>query len=113
MHEYGIVQALLRQVEAEARRREATTVRRVRVRIGALSGVDPELLRRAYESFRAGSICAGADLEVVAVAARWVCPACDAEIPPGGILRCAACDRPARLEAGEEILLEHLELEVP
>ena len=47
MHEYSIVGALVEQVESEARQRNATYVRRIRVRIGDLSGVDPELLASA------------------------------------------------------------------
>jgi hypothetical protein len=35
----------------------------------------------------------------------------DRVIPPGSVLRC--CDSPARLAAGDDILLERIEMEVP
>ena len=57
MHEYSIVQSLVNRVEEEARARGATGVHRVGVRLGELSGVDPESLATAYHTFRVGTIC--------------------------------------------------------
>ncbi len=114
MHEYSLVQSLVARVEAEARARRATAVHRVVVRIGDLAGVDPELLETAYDTFRSGTVCEGAKLEVRRVAASWVCPQCRSEIAPGEVLTCPACGSPAELApGGDEILLETLELEVP
>jgi len=113
MHEYSIVQALFEQIEATARARGALAVKRVRVRIGELAGVEPTLLRTAYETFRVRTICEDAPLEVERVGARWTCPGAHGDIPRGRPLQCPACGRPARLAAGDEIVLEQLELEVP
>jgi len=112
MHEYSIVQALLDRVDAEARARDAAAVSRVRLAIGRLAGVESELLRSAFELAREGTRCAGAELEVREVEPRWSCRACGGEVPSGAALRCAACGAPARLAAGDEIVLESLELEV-
>jgi len=113
MHEYSIVSALLERVGAEARARNATAVHRLTVRIGAAAGVEPELLSKAYELFRAGTICAGAELCVEHVAERWVCPGCGRTLERGGILSCEGCGMPARLVSGDEIILERIEMEVP
>jgi len=113
MHEYSIVQSLMGHIEAQAREHGAIAVRHVAVRIGELSGVDPELLRSAYDLMRERSICAAAPLSVTPVAARWACRQCGASVAAGGPLRCPACGAPARLVSGDEILLERLELEVP
>jgi hydrogenase nickel incorporation protein HypA/HybF len=112
MHEYSIVSALLTQVEGHARRHGAGAVHRVRVSLGELSGVDPELLAAAYDLARAGGVCAAAALEVETVAARWECPRCAVALPPRSRLACAACGTPARLAAGDEIVLASLEMEV-
>lgn len=112
MHEYSIVSALLDRVDAEARSRGASRVHKVRVRIGSLSGVEPTLFKTAYETFRNGSLCSGAELEVVPVEARWVCSACEGEVPLGEALVCRACGAPARLSGGDEIVLETIEMEV-
>ncbi|HEY0590279.1 MAG TPA: hydrogenase maturation nickel metallochaperone HypA [Thermoanaerobaculia bacterium] len=113
MHEYGIVRALLDRVEAEAQAHRATAVRSVQLRIGELSGVEPELLGFAFEAFAGGTMCANARLQVSSVPARWECPACATEVARDGALRCPACGGAARLAAGGEIILERLELEVP
>ena len=112
MHEYSIVQALVEKVEAEAGRRGAIAVERVVVRIGELSGVDPELLRTAYVTFRPRTVCENAALDVATVSASWVCRNCGRPVAPGGVLRCGACDAPAVLQHGDEILLERIEMEV-
>lgn len=112
MHEYSIVQALMERVQREVDAHGASAVRRLRVRIGELSGVEAELLAAAYQVFRQHSVCAGAELDIVPVSARWVCPSCDRTIRRGEILRCPECARPARLAAGDEIVLERVELEV-
>ncbi len=114
MHEYSIVQALLDRVRAETEPRgPACRVVRVHVRIGDASGVDPDLLAKAYDTFRERSLCAGAPLEIRRVPAEWSCPRCGAAIEKGAALRCRACSAPARLVQGDEIFLDRIEMEVP
>lgn len=113
MHEYSLVQALVERVEAEAARRGALAVHRLTVRIGELSGVDPELFRTAYDTFREGTLCEHAPLRLERVPATWSCPRCRAAIPRGAVLRCAACGVPARLdEGGDALMLDQIEMEV-
>ena len=112
MHEYSIVQSLVQRINAEVRRADATAVHGIVVSIGELSGVEPELLATAYETFRVGTICEHATLEIRRVPATYRCFACDREIARAAVLRCPWCSRPARLEAGDEITLERIELEV-
>jgi hydrogenase nickel incorporation protein HypA/HybF len=113
MHEASIVSALLARVEAEAAGRGASRVHRVELVLGELAGVEPELLLRAWEVFRARTPCDGAELTVAVEAARWECPRCGTEVSRGGFLSCPACAAPARLAAGGEVTLMRLELEVP
>src|SRR5271166_3593520 len=111
MHEYSIVGALIEEVDAAARSRGATAVRRVCVRIGELSGVDRELLATAYEVFRERTVCADAALSIERAAARWECSQCGCELLRQGVLRCAVCGAAARLAQGDEILLMRIEME--
>ncbi len=113
MHEYSIVASLMERVEAEAQSRRATAVHHIRVRIGELAGIEPDLFATAFEMCREHSICAGAELEIVPAETHWQCPGCGAEITPGAILQCPECSLPARLAGGHEILLERIEMEVP
>lgn len=112
MHEYSIVQALLERVQEQADAHGASAVHSLTVRIGEVSGVEMDLLQSAYELFRERSICDGAELELVSVAARWTCPNCQRTIGRGEILRCAECAQPAQLVEGDEIVLVRVELEV-
>ena len=112
MHEYSIVQALLAQAAAEARRHGARAVHRLTVTVGELSGVETSLLATAYDTFRAGTVCAEAPLEIRPVEARWQCPSCEKAIQRGAVLACPRCRRPARLLDGDDIVLETMELEV-
>jgi hydrogenase nickel incorporation protein HypA/HybF len=112
MHEYSIIQSLFERIEAEAASHRARSVERVVIRIGELSGVEVELLETAYLTFREGTICAHAPLEIGSVPAHWVCRACGAVLPRGQVLRCQVCGGAGRLEQGDEILLERIEMEV-
>ncbi|HTM23765.1 MAG TPA: hydrogenase maturation nickel metallochaperone HypA [Vicinamibacterales bacterium] len=113
MHEYSIVQALYDTVVAQAAANRAVSVHGLRVRIGELSGVDPGLLDTAWRTFRERTLCAAAPLEVEMVSARWRCSQCGGEIARGGILTCGSCGGAARLEQGDEILLDRIVMEVP
>jgi hydrogenase nickel incorporation protein HypA/HybF len=113
MHEYGIIQSLLQRVDAEARSHGATSVHRVVLRLGEISGVEPDLLGFAFEAYREGTVAAAAELSINFVPARWECSLCKATLPRGGYLRCEPCDAPARLAEGDDIILERLEMEVP
>jgi hydrogenase nickel incorporation protein HypA/HybF len=112
MHEYSLVRAMVDRVEQEARARSATAISRLAVRIGAMSGVEPELFASAFTLCREG-ILAEAELDIRRSDAAWACPRCEAAIPTGAVLRCAACGVPARMVTGDEILLERIEMEVP
>ena len=113
MHEYSLIMALMERVEEEAAAHRALAVHRVRVRIGELSGVEPDLLDSAFAIVRAGTICERAVLDIERVAARWECSACRRPLDAGERLQCGACGAPAALAAGGEILLGQIELEVP
>ena len=111
MHEYSIVASLVDRVAREANVHPGAVVRKLHVKIGELAGVEIELLRTAFETFTARTPCDGAELAIARVAAEWRCDACGRALAAGTVLRC--CGQPARLAAGDEIVLERIELEVP
>jgi hydrogenase nickel incorporation protein HypA/HybF len=113
MHEYSIIAALVDRVQRELDSRPGAVARKLRVRIGEQSGVEPDLLCTAFATFRERSVCAQAELELVQVPAVWRCTRCDLPIAAGAVLRCPSCGRPARLASGADIILERIEMEVP
>ena len=113
MHEYSLIQGLFDQVSAQAAARGATAVRKVTVGLGELAGVDPELFMTAFLTFRVASVCPEAELSIRWVEARWVCTRCGRPVQKGAVLRCTDCGAPAQLAAGDELILERIEMEVP
>jgi hydrogenase nickel incorporation protein HypA/HybF len=57
MHEYSIVQSLLDQCEENAKANDSTKVTKVVVKIGVMSGVEPDLLQIAFDTFKEGTMC--------------------------------------------------------
>ncbi len=113
MHEYSLIQSLIGRVEQEARARGAVAVHRLKVRLGEQAGVDPELFQTAYDTFRGGTVCEKARLELVRVPPVWACRSCGETVAPTEVLTCPRCSGSLRLTAGNELILDPLELEVP
>ena len=57
MHEYSIVQSLLESCEEHARTNNAKEVTKVIIKIGVLSGVEPDLLQTAFDTFKEKTVC--------------------------------------------------------
>ena len=81
--------------------------------VGELSGVEVDLLKTAFDTFRERTICEDAELAIDSVGAAWACPSCERAITRGAVLRCDTCGRPARMIRGDEIILERIEMEAP
>lgn len=113
MHEYSIVQAILVRVRETALERGATGASSVTVRIGDAAGVEIELLRTAWDTFRSGAGLGEPELHVVGAPVAWECASCGMSIDTDGPLRCPRHGYTARLTSGDEILLERVELQVP
>lgn len=112
MHEVSLVQALFDQADRAIAPHPAAAVRQMRVRVGALAGVDGELFRTAFEGCRSERGYGAAALELVEERAAWRCTVCGAAVAEAGPLRCSACEGEAALCAGAALVLERLELEV-
>ncbi|MCH1923744.1 hydrogenase/urease nickel incorporation protein HypA [Shewanella sp. C32] len=112
MHEFSIVSALINQCEELAAENKATGIARVAVKIGALSGVEPQLVKTAFDTFREDGICRGAELEMEIAPLELDCRACGAHSIPDEIAYlCPACQsRDIKVSGGEEMLLMQLEL---
>ncbi len=64
MHELSIARAIVGQVEESARQHGVTTVRRVTLRVGRLSGVVAGALQFGFDVVTPGTVCDGAELVV-------------------------------------------------
>lgn len=106
MHELSLVTEILRACRARIDAQGGGRLERVRLAVGELSAVEPELLTYAWEAVLQDGPDAGATLEVEWRPARQVCEACGVvpERAPGSWLRlCPQCERALRIEGGDEL----------
>jgi hydrogenase nickel incorporation protein HypA/HybF len=110
MHELSIAEAV---VEVACRHAAGRRVSRVELRVGHLRQVVPSALEFAFELLTDGTPLQGAELEIEDVPARGRCRECGAESQmrafPLQCMRCGGLD--LEIEAGEELLVEALELD--
>lgn len=111
MHELSLCRALLNLVEPIARQHGAP-VTRVVLRIGPLSGAEPELLLRAFPQAAAGTCAEGAVLDLQSTPLRVRCLVCGAETDAAiNRLACTACGATrTQLLSGDELDLLRVEL---
>lgn len=113
MHEYSIVSALIEQCEQHARANQATKITRVDIKLGVMSGVEPSLLKTAFETFKLDGICREATLCMTLQPLVIACLDChqESELAERSIV-CPACHSyHTRVLDGEDMLLMQLEME--
>lgn len=112
MHELAVAQALVEQVDALIDQHDASGAAAIRVRIGPLAGVMPELLATAFPLVTAGSRMQHATLEFTHAPIQVRCQSCGAETEAAmNRLICGACgDWHTQIISGDELLLESVEL---
>ncbi len=112
MHELSVCEALLAQVRATANANQAGGVGRVTVRLGPLSGVEPELLTQAFSIARNGPLTTEASLHIEPQPIRIHCRDCGNENEAtANRLLCRACGSfRVNLISGDELLLARVEL---
>lgn len=112
MHEMSICQALMDQVERIALEQGASQVDSIVLSIGPLSGVEPDLLNRAYEVARVQTIAENATLQIETGPVVVECRSCGAKSEAGvNRLLCGSCgDWQVTLAQGDELLLMRVEV---
>ena len=113
MHELSVCMSLMEQLESIARERNAASIVRVELRIGVLSGVEPDLLENAWPIAAAGTIADEAELRIETGQLIVECSSCGArsDATPNRLL-CGDCgDNRTRIVTGDELLLLRVELE--
>ena len=83
------------------------------LKVGVMSGVVPELLESAFDTYKKGTLAAEARLEIVRVPVKLRCPDCGGETAREDTdFSCAACgSRRVEIVAGRELVVETIELE--
>ncbi len=113
MHELGIMESAMAAVLRTAGEKHAKRVHRVVLRVGSLSGAEPDALRFAFDIVTRGTPADGAVLDIDEVPARAVCPDCSLEFDANAafITECPRCRRICgNLRQGRELELSRIEM---
>jgi hydrogenase nickel incorporation protein HypA/HybF len=112
VHEMSICQGLIDQLEQIAKEKGAARVDSIVLSIGPLSGVEPELLNRAFEIARLETVAENSVLEIETGPVVVECRSCGASgAAEVNRLLCPSCgDWQVNLVQGDEMLLLRLEL---
>ncbi len=114
MHELSIVASLFEGLEEKAREHHARKITRVRLKVGKLSGVVPEFLKTAFDTYKEGTIASTAELEIEVTPVTVRCKKCAQETAKDDfVFACPACGATdIDVTVGLELFLESLELEI-
>ncbi|MEW6636158.1 MAG: hydrogenase maturation nickel metallochaperone HypA [Actinomycetota bacterium] len=110
MHELSIAESV---VSIASRQADGRRVTKVSMKVGHLRQVVPSALAFGFELVAEGTPVEGAELEMEEVPATGICRECGVESRLDGFpLQCRACGGlDLQIIAGEELLVEFLELE--
>jgi hydrogenase nickel incorporation protein HypA/HybF len=106
LHELSIAQEIYRTSRAAVAAHGPGRLERVKVAVGELTAIEPDLLTFAWEALTADGRDAGSVLEVEWHPARQFCAACGADKPrsPGTWLRlCPTCGQLLQVSGGQEL----------
>jgi hydrogenase nickel incorporation protein HypA/HybF len=106
MHEMGIALEIYRVCREAAQAHGGGRIERVRMEVGELAAVEPDLLKFAWEAATTGGPDAGAILEISWFAAAQNCANCGEEKrhSEGSWLRiCPDCGMPLEVTGGDQL----------
>jgi len=113
MHELGIASSVLREARQEAQKHPRARLRMVKLRVGEMSGVNPEALHFCFEVLVRDSHLEPLQLEIESCARQQRCPACAHIFRVANYsLACPQCgEANTEFVSGDELELVSLEME--
>lgn len=113
MHEFAITSSMFALVKEQAERANAGKVTRINLVIGEMSGIVRECVEFYFNYLRKGTLAEDATLSFRMVPANYRCRNCGNTFEFKGFsYTCPSCGgRGVEIIAGEELLLESIEVE--
>ncbi len=110
MHEFGLMQDAIDIAQAHAG--GADQILKLHLRVGELSGVEPDSLRFAFEVLAPQSCVRGAELEIEHVPVVCHCEECQSDFTPTSVFYiCPTCGRLAvEIKEGREFQVTSIEV---
>jgi hydrogenase nickel incorporation protein HypA/HybF len=115
MHELSIIANLFEIMEEKAKEKEAKRIVSVKLKIGALSGVVPELLRSSFDMYKKGTIAEEAEVDIETIPLKVLCQDCSktTSTDEDFVLTCSHCGSSnIKTMTGTDMFLERMELEI-
>ncbi len=114
MHELSIVSSLFEIMEEKAQEQKAQKILLVKLQVGRLSGVVPELLITAFDLYKQDTLAAEAVLEIEEVPFQVRCQVCKTEmIKEDFVVVCDKCgSTDIKILQGTEMFLLKMDVEV-
>ncbi len=112
MHEVGLMENALAIALDYAHRDRASRIHKICLRVGTLSGVEPDALRFAFDVVTKNTIADSAQLEIESTPTRCFCATCQWEFEPESLgYECPVCQTwSTNLLQGRELELASLEV---
>ncbi len=112
MHEVGLMENALAIALDYAERDRASRIDKICLRVGSLSGVEPEALRFAFDLVTRDTLAETAQLEIIPCPTLCYCGDCQAEFEPVDIgYDCPRCGTwSTAIVQGKELELASLEV---
>jgi hydrogenase nickel incorporation protein HypA/HybF len=113
MHELGVAESILKKVLDVAKQNNAATVTNVVIKVGTLSGVEPQSLQFALDCIKDGTIASNAIFKINIIKALGNCYACYKDsIPKTFFSICEHCGDPMmEITAGQELEIEYIDVD--
>ena len=114
MHELSVVASLFEILEEKVREQKGKRITLVKLQIGALSGIVPELLETAFDIYKKDTIAAEAELKISLVPLKVRCEDCQkVMIKDDFVFICDNCSSTnIKTLEGTELILEKMDIEI-
>jgi hydrogenase nickel incorporation protein HypA/HybF len=114
MHELSLAQGIIQVIEEELEKREEKgIVRKINLRVGKLSSVEPEALLFSFEYCSKKTQCENAELVIEKVPLTCKCQNCGKDFSPKeAVFICPDCNScRIKVLSGEEFYIDSFEIE--
>jgi hydrogenase nickel incorporation protein HypA/HybF len=114
MHELSVVASLFEILEEKVKEQGGKKITLVKLQIGTLSGIVPDLLATAFDIYKKDTIAAEAELKINVVPLKVQCKDCQkVMIKDDFVFICDNCNS-TNLETveGTEMILEKMDIEI-
>jgi hydrogenase nickel incorporation protein HypA/HybF len=114
MHELSVVASLFEILEEKVKEQNGKKIILVKLQIGALSGIVPELLATAFDIYKKDTIAAEAELKINTIPLKVQCKDCQKlMVKDDFVFICDFCGSTnLKTLEGTEMILEKMDMEV-